>query len=56
MPLPERVPIAPPVTVTSLVTKFADVSDSVNVMVSVWPDFSDPEPARAMVTMGAAVS
>jgi hypothetical protein len=56
VPLPERLPIAPPVTVTSLDTKFDDVSDSVKVRVSVWPDFSDPEPARVIVTVGAAVS
>jgi len=46
----------PPVVVTSVATKFVDVSESVNVIVSVWPDFSDPEPARVMVTVGAAVS
>ena len=56
VPLPERLPIEPPVVVMSVATKFVDVSESVNVMVSVWPDLSDPEPARVMVAMGAAVS
>ena len=46
----------PPVVVTSVATKFEDVSDSVNVTVSVWPDFKEPEPARVMETVGAAVS
>ena len=46
----------PPDVVTSVATKFEDVSESVNVMVSVWPDLSDPEPARVMETVGAAVS
>ena len=35
MPLPVKLPIDPPVTVTSLEMKFDDVSESVNVMVSV---------------------
>ena len=56
MPLPERLPIEPPVVVMSVATKFVDVSESVNVIVSVWPDLSDPEPVRVMVAMGAAVS
>jgi len=56
VPLPERLPMEPPVVVTSVATKFVDVSESVNVMVSVSPDLRVPEPARVMVTMGAAVS
>ena len=35
VPLPAKLPMVPPVTVTSLEMKFADVSDSVNVIVSV---------------------
>ena len=50
------VPMLPPETVMSPSAKVEDASESVNVMVSVWPDFSDPEPARVMVTVGAAVS
>ena len=49
-------PIVPPVTLMSPTAKVDDASDSVKVMVSVWPDLSDPEPARVMVAMGAAVS
>ena len=56
VPLPERLPMEPPVVVTSVATKFVDVSESVNVIVSVWPDFSVPEPVRVIVTVGAAVS
>jgi hypothetical protein len=36
--------------------KFADDSDSVNVIVSVSPDFNEPDPARVMVTVGTRVS
>jgi hypothetical protein len=50
------VPIEPPATVMSPTAKLDDVSESVNVMVSVWPDLREPDPARVMVTMGAAVS
>ena len=50
------VPIEPPATVMSPTAKFEDASDSVNVTVSVCPDFKVPEPARVMVTVGAAVS
>lgn len=46
----------PPVTVISPSAKSDDASDSVNVSVSVWPDFSDPKPARVIVTVGAVVS
>jgi hypothetical protein len=35
VPLPAKLSMAPPVTVTSLEMKFDDVSDSVNVTVSV---------------------
>ena len=50
------VPMLPPDTVMSSTAKLDEASESVNVMVSVWPDLSDPEPARVMVAMGAAVS
>ena len=50
------VPMLPPETVMSPAAKSDDASDSVNVTVSVWPDFKEPEPAREMVTVGAAVS
>jgi hypothetical protein len=49
-------PMVPPATVISPTAKLDDASESVNVMVSVWPDFSDPEPARAMVTVGTTPS
>ena len=51
-----RVPMVPPEKVMSLAVKSDEASESVNVIVSVWPDFSDPEPAREMVTVGAVVS
>jgi hypothetical protein len=50
------VPMLPPETVMSPAVKLDEASESVNVMVSVWSDFSDPEPAREMVTVGAVVS
>ena len=50
------VPMEPPDTVMSPAMKFDDASESVNVMVSVWPDFNVPDPARAMVTVGTVVS
>ena len=50
------VPMLPPDTVMSPTAKLDEASDSVNVTVSVWPDFKEPEPAREMVTVGAAVS
>ena len=43
-------------TVMSPTTKFVDASDSANVVTTVWPDLRDPDPARVMVTIGAAVS
>ena len=51
-----RVPILPPVTVMSSAAKLDDASDSVKVIVSVWPTVSNPEPARVRVTVGAVVS
>jgi hypothetical protein len=50
------VPIFPPVTVMSSTAKLDDASDSVNVMVSVWPDVRVPDPARVMVAVGTKVS
>ncbi len=50
------VPMVPPETVMSPATKLEDASESVNVMVSVCPDFNVPDPARAMVTVGAMPS
>ena len=49
-------PIVPPERVMSPTAKLDEASDNVNVMVSVWPDFSDPEPARVMVTVGTTPS
>ena len=46
----------PPLTVMSAEVKVLDASESVKVMVSVWPDFSEPDPARVMVTVGSRVS
>ena len=56
MPDPLNDESAPPETVTSPTAKLVDDSDSVNVMVSVSPVPSDPEPARVIVTVGACVS
>jgi hypothetical protein len=50
------VPMLPPETVMSPAAKSDDASDSVNVTVSVCPDFKELEPSRVMVTVGAAVS
>ena len=50
------VPMVPPVTVMSPTAKLDDASESVNVIVSVSPDLSEPDPARVMVTVGACVS
>ena len=50
------VPMVPPDTVMSPATKLEDASESVNVMVSVWPDFNVPDPARVMVMVGTVVS
>ena len=46
----------PPDTVMSPTAKSVDASDSVKVMVSVWPDRSVPEPVRARDTVDASVS
>ena len=46
----------PPDTVMSPTAKSVAASDSVNVMVSVWPDLSVPEPVRASETVGEVVS
>jgi hypothetical protein len=51
-----RVPILPPATVMSSAAKLDEASDNVKVTVSVWPTVSNPEPARAKVTVGADVS
>ena len=56
VPLPEKLLIDPPDTVTSVEMKFVDDSESVNVIVSVSPDFNEPDPARVIVTVGARVS
>ena len=49
-------PMLPPETVMSSTAKVLDASDSVNVMVSVWPERSVPDPVRASDTVGASVS
>ena len=46
----------PPDTVTSPTAKSVAASDSVTVMVSVWPDLSVPDPVRASETVGEVVS
>ena len=46
----------PPETVTSPVTKFVEVSDNVNVKISVAPTPREPEPLRAIETVGGVVS
>ena len=46
----------PPDTVMSPTAKSVAASDSVNVMVSVWPDLSVPDPVRASDTVGEVVS
>jgi len=56
VPLPEKLLIDPPDTLISVEMKFAEDSESVNVIVSVSPDFNEPDPARVMVTVGARVS
>ena len=50
------VPMLPPVTVMSAAVKVLDASDSVKVMVSVWPDRSDVDTVRVMATVGSRVS
>jgi len=42
--------------VMSAAVKVLDASESVKVMVSVWPDRSVVDPARVMVTVGSRVS
>ena len=49
-------PMLPPATVMSSTAKVEEASESVNVMVSVWPDLSVPDPVRASDTVGASVS
>ena len=49
-------PMLPPVTVMSEAMKVLDASDSVKVMMSVWPDRSDVDPARVIATVGSRVS
>ena len=46
----------PPDTVMSPTAKSVAASESVNVMVSVWPDLSVPEPDSASDTVGTRVS
>ena len=46
----------PPATAMSSTAKVLDASDSVKVIVSVWPDRSDVDPARVMATVGSRVS
>ena len=50
------VPMLPPETVMSSAAKVEDASESVKVMMSVWPDRSDVDPARVMATVGSRVS
>jgi hypothetical protein len=49
-------PILPPVTVMSPTAKLDDASDSVKVMVSVWPDVRVPDPVRVMAMVGTMPS
>jgi hypothetical protein len=49
-------PMVPPEKVMSAAVKVLDASESVKVMVSVWPDRSVVDPARVMVTVGSRVS
>ena len=46
----------PPDTVMSPTAKSVAASDNVNVIVSVWPDLSIPEPVRVSDTVDASVS
>ena len=50
------VPMVPPEMVMSPTAKVEEASESVNVMVSDWPDRSAVDPARETVTVGASVS
>jgi hypothetical protein len=56
VPLPVKPLTEPPETLTSDEMKFAEDSESVNVMISVSPEFRDPEPARVTETVGTKVS
>ena len=49
-------PMVPPEKVMSAAVKVLDASESVKVMVSVWPDRSVVDPARVMATVGSRVS
>ena len=49
-------PMEPSDTVISPAPKVDEASESVNVITTVWPDLREPDPARAMVTIGAFVS
>lgn len=49
-------PMVPPEKVMSAAVKVLDASESVKVMMSVWPDRSDVDPARVMATVGSRVS
>ena len=46
----------PPDTVMSPTAKSVAASESVNVIVSVWPDLSVPDPVRTSDTVGTSVS
>ena len=48
--------MVPPEKVMSAAVKVLDASESVKVMVSVWPDRSVVDPARVMATVGSRVS
>jgi hypothetical protein len=50
------VPMVPPVTVMSSTANVDDASDSVKVIVSVWPTVSNPVPDRVNATVGVVVS
>jgi hypothetical protein len=56
VPEPLKPEIVPPETVTSLSMKFVEGSDNVNVSASVAPTPRDPEPLRAIETVGGVVS
>ena len=56
MPDPLNDESVPPETVTSPTAKLLEDSDNVNVIVSVWPLPSVPDPERVIVTVGAVVS
>jgi hypothetical protein len=56
VPEPLKLDNAPPEIVTSPSTKFVAGSDSVNVSASVAPTPREPEPLRAIETVGGVVS